>query len=87
MDLASIEKNKNRVWFVEDMVAQQIFPDVHNWLRENTQQVANLDVHIQARNFKMRVYLYDPVKNSPNPNKLEPKSSNFGRKFLPIELH
>jgi hypothetical protein len=66
VDLASIEKNKNRVWFVEDMVAQQIFPDAHNWLKENTQQVANLDVHIQARNFKMRVYLYDPVKNSSN---------------------
>ncbi|MFC1975507.1 glycosyltransferase family 39 protein [Chloroflexota bacterium] len=66
VDLASIEEGERRVWFVEDMVAQQIFPDVHNWLKANTQQVANLDVHIQARNFKMRVYLYDPVKNPPN---------------------
>jgi mannosyltransferase len=66
LDLASIEGNEVRVWFVEDMIAQDVFPDVHNWLEKNTQLVANFDVHVQARNFKMRVYLYDHLQSPAN---------------------
>jgi mannosyltransferase len=63
LDLARIESSRERVWFVEDMVTEKDFPDMSNWLRENTRLVANFDVHAQARTFVMRVYLYDPVKN------------------------
>jgi len=66
LDLARIEETGDRVWFVEDMVAQEESPSVHDWLEKNAQLVANLDVHVQARNFKMRVYLYEPVKNLSN---------------------
>jgi len=66
LDLSSISQNEQRVWFVEDMVVQRVFPQTHIWLEENARLVANLDVHAQARNFTMRVYLYDPVKNLSN---------------------
>lgn len=61
IDLNEVEEYENRVWFVEDMVAQEIYPDLHHWLTNNARLVANYDVHVQARNFKMRVYLYEPV--------------------------
>ncbi len=63
LDLTSIDSNEGRVWFVEDMVTQEQFPEVHHWLEENAQLIANLDVHAQARNFVMRVYRYDSAKN------------------------
>lgn len=58
--LSSIEEGGERVWFVEDNVAYQAFPHVHRWLEQNAQLVAVLDVHFLARNFRMRVYLYEP---------------------------
>jgi hypothetical protein len=59
LDLAGIEAGGRRAWFVEDMVAEEVFPEVHHWLRENAQLVANFDVRAQARNFSMRVYVYE----------------------------
>jgi hypothetical protein len=63
LDLSRIEGNGSRVWFVEDMNVEELFPQVHDWVEQNAQLVANLDVHVRARNFKMRVYLYDPVES------------------------
>jgi mannosyltransferase len=59
-DLTHIQENGNRVWFVEDMNVQPKWPHVLDWINENTHQVAEMDVHVQARTFRMRVYLYDP---------------------------
>lgn len=60
VDPAQLIENGERVWFVEDMNVQWKFPRMLHWLEKNTQLVADLDVHVRARNFKMRVYLYDP---------------------------
>jgi mannosyltransferase len=57
-DLATVDETKRRVWFVEDMIAQEAYPQLHIWLEQNAQPVANFDVHVQARNFRMRVYFY-----------------------------
>lgn len=62
LDLTQIEGNENRVWFVEDMTVEPKWPQVVDWLQQNAQLVATMDVHVQARNFKMRVYIYDPDK-------------------------
>lgn len=62
-DLTTLGNEGRRVWFVEDIVAQEIFPDVHTWLEKNARLVADFDVHVQARTFTMRVYLYDPVES------------------------
>jgi len=48
-----------RIWFVEDMTVQSKNPSALRWIQENGRAVANYDVPVRARNFKMRVYLYD----------------------------
>lgn len=58
-DPASLD-SPGRAWILEDMVVQEMLPDKLAWLRENAREVADFDVHVQARNFKMRVYLYTP---------------------------
>jgi mannosyltransferase len=52
--------SQSRVWIVEDMNVAELHPQVLAWLKEKTVEKANFDVNVQARNFKMRVYLYDP---------------------------
>ncbi len=63
LDLAQFEENGDRVWFVEDMNVEERWPHIHTWLEKNAQLITNLDVHVRARNFKMRVYLYDPAQH------------------------
>lgn len=60
LELATVQETPARVWFVEDMVAREQYPEISTWLENNTRLLANLDVYVQARNFRMRVYLYDP---------------------------
>jgi hypothetical protein len=62
IDLNVIETQAQRIWFVEDMVSLQKFPIVHDWLIQNAQLASIHDIRFQARNFSMRVYLYDPVE-------------------------
>ena len=52
---------RSRVWIIEDMNVAELQPQILPWLKENTKEQASFDVHVQARNFKMRVYLYNPV--------------------------
>ncbi len=60
MDPAGLEQLEQRTWFVEDMTAGERFPEVLSWIDANAQVTAIFDVHVRARNFKMRVYLWDP---------------------------
>lgn len=50
-----------RVWFVEDLNTREMYPEEYAWMVQNARQVANFDNHVQARNYVMRVYLYEPV--------------------------
>lgn len=50
----------SRIWFVEDMNVEYRWPWFQEWVNKNATLMANFDNHVQARNFKMRVYLYDP---------------------------
>ena len=52
---------QSRVWIIEDMNVAELQPQMVSWLKENTREQARFDVHVQARNFKMRVYLFDPL--------------------------
>lgn len=63
IDMATIGDRGRRVWFVEDLTVGEALPQTSAWLEQNARLVANMDVHVQARNFKMRVYLYDPFRN------------------------
>lgn len=48
-----------RVWFVEDLTMEELFPELRAWLRGNVPMVAEFDNHVYARVFTMRVYLYE----------------------------
>jgi uncharacterized membrane protein len=61
IDLDSLPQNGDRVWFVEDMNVGEKSPGDLRWIQENATMLANFDVHVRARNFKMRIYIYDPT--------------------------
>lgn len=48
------------VWFVEDMTMADDFPEETAWINSNARLVRVLDNHLYGRNFKMRVYYYEP---------------------------
>jgi len=60
-DIDRIKESGVRVWIVDDWSAKDINPDTIRWAEENASLAAVYDVWLQARNFSMRVYLYDPV--------------------------
>jgi len=49
-----------RIWFLVDMDTALVFPKPYAWLSRYTHEQANFDIQVYARNFVMRVYLYDP---------------------------
>jgi hypothetical protein len=53
-----------RVWFIEDMNVEELFPEQLVWVKSNARQVADFDVQASARLFKMRVYLYENSTSS-----------------------
>lgn len=65
--LDKVENRGHRIWLVEDMTVAEKYPAVYAWMTANSRLIANMDVHVNARNFKMRVYLYEPA---PSKNKL-----------------
>ena len=60
VDFETFEENGRRVWFVEDMNVEELYPSALEWIEAHAKLETVLDVHFRARNFKMRVYLYDP---------------------------
>jgi mannosyltransferase len=62
LEPSRLETYDGSVWIVEDMNVDELYPDLLEWIQSNTQLVAVYDVNVQARNFKMRVYLYEPGK-------------------------
>lgn len=63
-DIDNIKESGVKVWIVDDWGAKDVNPDTIRWVEENARLVAIYDVWVQARNFSMRVYLYDPVSSS-----------------------
>jgi mannosyltransferase len=61
VDLDDLRKMDRRIWFVEDMNVSEKWPETYRWITTNTNLMAVFDVVVQARNFKMRVYLYEPT--------------------------
>ena len=59
-DYQRYESSGVRVWSVDNWEAEAEFPETIHWIRKNAQHVADFDVSVHARDFKIRVYLYDP---------------------------
>jgi hypothetical protein len=53
-----------RVWFVEDNNVGEKYPEKLNWMKEHGHLLKVDDVHVRARNFIMRVYLFDPANSN-----------------------
>jgi mannosyltransferase len=60
LDLDGVKTARNRIWLIQDMNVAEVRPDIEAWLQRETQLISVHDVSVQARNFKMRVYVYDP---------------------------
>jgi hypothetical protein len=58
-DTTNIPSDKGRIWFIEDNNLGEKLPDKLRWVQDNAELIANFDVHVRARNYKMRVYLLD----------------------------
>ena len=61
VDYDSLPTEEGRVWFIEDNNLGEKQPNILRWVEQNSDLIANYDVHVRARIFKMRVYLYDPA--------------------------
>ncbi|HJW90473.1 MAG TPA: glycosyltransferase family 39 protein [Anaerolineales bacterium] len=62
INVEELPNQGERVWFVEDMNLGDKTPKTLRWIKANTTLMANFDVHVRARNFIMRIYLFDPNK-------------------------
>jgi mannosyltransferase len=60
IEIDDLVTRKTRSWFVVDLTAPDKAPEVHRWILENTLQLADMDVTVNARTFPMRIHLYDP---------------------------
>jgi hypothetical protein len=58
-DFTSIPAGTRRVWIVEDMTVARTAPSQYTWLQTHARLAAVFDVHVHARNFVMRVHVYD----------------------------
>lgn len=58
-DTENLPEDGGRIWFVEDNNLGEKIVDKLRWVETNSEMIANFDVHVRARNFKMRVYLLD----------------------------
>lgn len=61
LNLAEIADGDQTVWFVDDLNLEFQRPHVYTWLNDQAIIDAIFDVHVQARNFTMRVHKYEPA--------------------------
>jgi 4-amino-4-deoxy-L-arabinose transferase-like glycosyltransferase len=48
-----------RVWFVEDMIVTERYPEQREWMLKHTRPMAAYDVRLPGRTYLMRVYLLE----------------------------
>jgi 4-amino-4-deoxy-L-arabinose transferase-like glycosyltransferase len=61
-ETALLLSGNERLWLVEDLTMDELHPQIQAWMLANARLMAVFDVHVYARNFKMRVYFYDPAR-------------------------
>lgn len=60
LDLTDTEIRNKRVWLFEDMTTQGKHPRILSWFKRHAKEMANFDVWVRARNFRLQIYLYEP---------------------------
>ncbi len=56
----AIVNSEAPVWIVQDMTMHDFFRREDEWIRANARLMAVFDNHVYGRNFRMRVFYYDP---------------------------
>jgi len=59
-----IEQQDQTIWFIEDLDAQNLFPDQLSWVHEKASLKGVFDVTIQGRQYPMRVYEFTPANQT-----------------------
>jgi 4-amino-4-deoxy-L-arabinose transferase-like glycosyltransferase len=63
IDLNTVLRGNQRVWFIEDTEVNILLGNTfENWLVNNCTLYQSLDVFTTGRDWKLRVYLYDPAE-------------------------
>ncbi len=62
LTLSDLQALDSRTWLVTDMNVPERRPEMYRWIVENAQLMGVFDVHVRARNFMLRVYLFEPGK-------------------------
>jgi len=60
LDYDNLPETDHRYWFIVDNNVGEKYSGTLDWVVENADLLANYDVNVRARNFQMRIYLYDP---------------------------
>jgi uncharacterized membrane protein len=60
LDYDDLADTDQRYWFVVDNNLGEKYPEILHWVEDNSDLIDNKDVVVRARNFQMRIYLYDP---------------------------
>jgi uncharacterized membrane protein len=60
LDYDDLDESGHRYWFVVDNNLGEKYPEILQWVESHGQLIDNKDVVVRARNFQMRIYLYDP---------------------------
>jgi hypothetical protein len=59
---AALLGGNERLWLVEDFTTQELYPEIQAWMQAQARLMAVYDVNVYARDYKMRVYLYEPAR-------------------------
>ena len=62
LDYDTLAESNQRYWFIEDNNLGEKEPEILEWVKDNSELISNKDVAVRAREFKMRIYLYDPAE-------------------------
>jgi len=60
LDYDNLPETDHRYWFIVDNNVGEKYSAILDWVVENADLLENYDVNVRARNFQMRIYLYDP---------------------------
>ncbi len=60
LTLQGLSDIDQRTWFLVDITVRPKHPEIYRWILNNARLMTEYDVQVRARNFMMKVYVYDP---------------------------
>ncbi|MGQ9675067.1 MAG: glycosyltransferase family 39 protein [Chloroflexota bacterium] len=60
VDFDALTAGQRRVWLISDMPMESVEPRYRNRITQRALEVGDFDVHVRARTYTVKVYLFDP---------------------------